>query len=97
MLKPSLLKMPNITHHDTVLSSVFSKALNTQYAFTNEVFTMSTQMQHMTYQPIHSVDPLVCVLYQRAADGSAGSGTDVWHGRKTGDYPLKSPNSQVMN
>lgn len=34
-------------------------------------------MQHMTYQPIHSVDPLLCVSYKRAADGSAGSGTEV--------------------
>lgn len=35
-------------------------------------------MQHMTYQPIYFVDPLKCVLYQRAADGSAGTGKELW-------------------
>lgn len=37
---------------------------------------MSTWMQRMTYQPIHSVAPLVCISYKRAADGSAGSDTE---------------------
>lgn len=69
-----LLKQPPKVILEGFINYCQTKTLNEQL-----VFTISTWMQHMTYQPVHSVDPLMCVSYQRAADGSVGIDTELWH------------------